>query len=70
MVGGGVVAASGVYGLFGFALRLEQDRTQRKFGVCVTWEGSNAKMLRNVDWTWTWTYPKTYRQTIKWSTCL
>ena len=39
MCGGGVVAAGGVYGL-GL-----QDRTQRKIGVCVTWEGCNGKML-------------------------
>ena len=26
-----------------------QDRTQRKIRVRVTWEGCNAKMLRNVD---------------------
>ena len=41
--GGGVVAAGGAYGL-GL-----QDTTQRKIGVCATWEGCNAKMLRNVD---------------------
>ena len=33
MVGGGRRCSSGVYGL-GL-----QDRTQRKIGVCVTWEG-------------------------------
>ena len=26
-----------------------QDRFQRKIPACVTWEGCNAKILRNVD---------------------
>ena len=43
MDGGGLVVVRGVYGL-GL-----QDRIQRKIPVCVSREGCNANMLRNME---------------------